>query len=221
MPSGTFVKLGLVAAAISAVWWFSSGRSIAHAPGVLVPVEPRQTVLAGYSLPNVAGWKLRAVAEYERRGRVLGTKRYHSGASADLVPVDVAIGWGPMSDTHTLESLTLSMGNRFFFYEWENQPPLSDEVILRHVSNNHIIAANDQVRSVIRDLREGHLVYFRGYLVDATKAGEGHWITSRRRDDRGNGACEIFYVETARISETVNAEITGTSHSFGSSVGSS
>jgi hypothetical protein len=220
MPSGTFVKLGLVAAAISAVWWFSPGRSIAHAPGVLVPVEPRQTVLTGYSLPDIAGWKLRAVAEYELRGRVLGTKRYHSGASADLVPIDVAVGWGPMSDTRALEALTLSMGNRFFFYEWENTPPLSDEVILRNVSNNHVIAANDQVRSTIASLRPGHLIHFRGYLVDATKPGEGSWVTSRRRDDRGNGACEIFYVETARLSETTSSEITGVPQRNGSNVGS-
>ncbi len=220
MPSGTFVKLGLVAAAIGAMWWFSPGRSIAHAPGVLVAVEPRQTSLPGFSIPDIAGWKLRAVADYELRGRVLGTKRYHSGASADLVPVDVAIGWGPMSDTRMLDALTFSMGNRFFFYEWENRPPLSDEEILRNVSNNHVIAANDQVRNTIANLRPGHLIYFRGYLVDATKPGEGSWVTSRRRDDRGNGACEIFYVETARVSETTTSEITGVSQRFGSNVGS-
>jgi hypothetical protein len=216
----TITKVGLTAAAVGVVWWFSPWRSIAHAPGVLVPVEPLQAPVGAYSLPEMAGWKLRAVAEYELRGRVLGTKRYHSGASADLVPIDVAVGWGPMSDTRILDALTLSMGNRFFFYEWENEPPLSDEVILRNVSNNHMIAANDHVRGVIADLRPGHLAYFRGYLVDAVKAGEGNWITSRRRDDRGNGACEILYVETARMSETISSEITGLSHGNRSSVGS-
>jgi hypothetical protein len=214
-------KLGLTAAAIAAVWWFSSWRSIAHAPGVLIPVQPLQAPVGNYSLPEIEGWKLRAVADYELRGRVLGTKRYHTGASADLVPIDVAVGWGPMSDTRILDALTLSMGNRFFFYEWENEPPLSDEEILRNVSNNHVIAANDQVRRVIANLRPGHLIYLRGYLVDATKPGEGNWITSRRRDDRGNGACEIFYVETARVSETISTEITGTKQTSGSSVGSS
>jgi hypothetical protein len=125
-----------------------------------------------------------------------------------------------MSDTKILDALNLSMGNRFFFYEWENQPPLSEDVILRHVSNNHVIAANDQVREVIASLRPGHLVYFSGYLVDATKPGEGSWITSRRRDDRGNGACEVFYVETARASELPSSEITGIGQSKRTSVGS-
>jgi hypothetical protein len=217
----TLVRLGLIAAAISAVWWFGPWRTIAHAPGILINSEPQQLNHAPSNLPDVAGWKLRAVADYELRGRVLGTKHYHSGASAELVPIDVAVGWGPMSDTAILDRLTLSMGNRFFFYEWENEPPLSDDVILRNVANNHVIAANDQVRSVISGLRPGHLIYFRGYLVDATKPGEGTWITSRRRDDRGNGACEIFYVETARASDMASTEITGVSAANRSSVGSS
>ena len=106
-----------------------------------------------------------------------------------------------MSDTSTLNALSLSMGNRFFFYEWDNRPPLADSEIIRSVANNHVIAANDQVRELISNLRRGHLVPFRGYLVDATTAGEGSWMTSRRRDDRGNGACELFYVEFARAFE--------------------
>lgn len=221
MPWKTLLKLALTLLAIVAGWWFGPWRSIAHEPGVLVPAEPRQGPIPASTLPEIAGWKLRAVADYELRGRVLGTKRYHTGASADLVPVDVAVGWGPMSDTAMLDALTLSMGNRFFFYEWANQPPLEENLILRNVANNHVIAANPQVREVISSLRRGHLIHFRGYLVDATKAGEGNWTTSRRRDDRGNGACEIFYVESARVSETPSAEFAGTSVSHGASVGSS
>ena len=113
-----------------------------------------------------------------------------------------------MSDTSTLNALSLSMGNRFFFYEWDNRPPLPDSEIIRSVANNHVIAANDQVRELIDNLRRGHLVHFRGYLVDATKAGEGSWLTSRRRDDRGNGACELFYVEFARAFEIPPEEFT-------------
>lgn len=216
----TLLRYALILSAVALVWRHGPWRSIAHAPGVLVPAEPRQALTTGYQLPDVAGWKLRVVADYELRGRVLGTKRYHTGASAELVPVDVAVGWGPMSDTAILDTLTLSMGNRFFFYEWDQQPPLEDNVILRNVANNHVIAANDHVRDAIASLRPGHLIYFRGYLVDATKPGEGNWITSRRRDDRGNGACEIFYVETARVSEMPSAEITGIGPVNGAALGS-
>lgn len=206
----TFCKWVLAAALIAAAWWFGPWRSIAHPPGVLVAPEPRQELIAGHSLPDLAGWKLRAVATYELRGRVLGTKRYHSGADADLVPVDVAVGWGPMSDSKILDALDLCMGNRFFFYEWENQPPISEAQIIRNAANNHIISANDQVRSAIAGLRAGHLVFLRGYLVDATRPGQGNWSSSRRRDDTGNGACELFYVETAQVFASTTPDFTGT-----------
>ena len=32
--------------------------------------------------------------------------------------------------------------------------------------------------------------------MDANGPDGFHWPTSRRRDDTGNGACELFYVET-------------------------
>jgi hypothetical protein len=35
----------------------------------------------------------------------------------------------------------------------------------------------------------------KGWLVDATGPNGFRWPTSRRRDDTGNGACELFYVE--------------------------
>ena len=202
----SLLKLMIASVAIGSVWWFGPWRSIAHPPGILVGVAPRQVEMSVKPLPERAGWKLKAVAEYELRGRVLGTKRYHTGASAELVPVDVAVGWGRMTDNTAIEALNISMGNRFFFYKWSDRPPLAEKEIIQSAANNHIVAANDRVAETIARLRRGHLVFLRGYLVDATKPGEGNWLTSRRRDDTGNGACEIFYVEIADVYESADGE---------------
>jgi len=35
----------------------------------------------------------------------------------------------------------------------------------------------------------------RGYLVNVTGPNGFNWNTSLRRDDTGNGACELFYVQ--------------------------
>ena len=66
------------------------------------------------------------------------------------------------------------------------------------MANNHVIAANADVRSVIRWLRVGQIVTMKGYLVNAVKAGGENWNSSLRREDTGNGACELFYVESAK-----------------------
>ena len=69
-PWKTLLKLLLIGAAVSAVWWFGPWRSIAHPPGILISSSPHQVPISGHSLPDIEGWKLRAVAEYELRGRV-------------------------------------------------------------------------------------------------------------------------------------------------------
>ena len=199
-------KLLVLAGLVVWAWWWNPWRGIDHPPGVLVPRPPVQADIPPFRLPEIEGWQFDAIAKYDLRGRVLGTKRYYSGANADIVPYDVAVSWGRMSDSAILDKLGISMSNRFFFYEWENSPPLSAEELKSSAANNHIIAANADVRKTIRNLRRGHIIQFQGYLVNAIKPGEGTWNSSRQRDDTGNGACEVFYVETANVWETAPPE---------------
>ena len=111
------------------VWWFVSSRPVHHAPGVLVSKNPVQKEMAPRPLVKVDKWQLTAMAEYHLRGVVLGRKRYYGGQQSELVPVDVAVGWGRMSDQSVVDRLGISMGNRFYFYEWKNEPPIPQGVI--------------------------------------------------------------------------------------------
>jgi hypothetical protein len=189
------------------VWWFLSSRPIHHPPGVLVPKEPVQKNIAAKPVAKIADWAVTAVAEYQLRGRVLGTKRYHSGPQAGLVPVDVAIGWQRMSDEAMFGRLEISMTNRFFFYEWQNEPPIPPDEIKVSAANNHVIAANDKVRKVIGSLRVGQILTMNGYLVNATGPEGRIWNFSLTRQDTGNGACELFYVESARAVNSLADEM--------------
>ena len=180
--------------------WPQSARR--HPPGVLIAAEPVQRLIAAQPLGDVHGFQLTAVATYAIQARVLRTKRSWADA-ADLVPYDVALGWGPMSDQAVLDRLDVSQGSRFFFYEWQNEPPIPEREIACHAANNHVIAANPQVAGVIRKLRAGQVVKLRGYLVNATKADGFRWPTSLTRTDTGNGACELFYVEAAEAGNEV------------------
>ena len=180
--------------------WPQSARR--HPPVVLIAAEPVQRLIAAQPLGDVHGFQLTAVATYAIQARVLRTKRSWADA-ADLVPYDVALSWGPMSDQAALDRLDVSQGSRFFFYEWQNEPPIPEREIACHAANNHVIAANPQVAGVIRKLRAGQVVKLRGYLVNATKADGFRWPTSLTRTDTGNGACELFYVEAAEAGNDV------------------
>ncbi len=186
----------------AAGYWLWPQSALRHPPGVLIAAEPVQRLIAAQPLGDVHGFQLTAVATYVIQARVLRTKRYWADG-ADLVPYDVALGWGPMSDQAVLDRLDVSQGNRFFFYEWQNEPPIPEREIACHAANHHVIAANPQVAGVIRKLRAGQVVKLRGYLVNATKPDGFRWPTSLTRTDTGNGACELFYVEAAEAGNDV------------------
>lgn len=192
-------KLAIAIALAAAVWWWNPWRTIKHPPGILAPTAPEQRNIKPGALTDVKGWSLTALAEYRLTARVLGTKRYRSGFASDIAPIDIALGWGRMSDQAVLDRFAISMGNRFYFYEWENEPAIPAEEIMRSSANNHLIAANDDVRKTIASLIPGHIVILRGYLVNATGPDGEKWNSSLRRDDTGNGACEVFLVQEASV----------------------
>jgi hypothetical protein len=174
-------------------------RPITHPPGVLVPELPRQEALAGAGPLRVDAFTLTPRANFRIRARVLSREDYHLGDEADLSPVDLALGWGVMSDQDVLDRIDISQGGRWYFTRYEYPAPISDAQIIRNSGNVHIVPANDWVRDRLDDVRVGDLVQARGYLVDVDRDDGFYWRTSLRRDDTGGGSCEIFYVEQIHI----------------------
>ena len=182
---------------VTFVWCHRPWRAIEHSPGIIAPDAPVQTAIDKTPLGEVNGYSIEAVALYELTARVLGTKRYYAGPGSDLVPVDVAVAWGRMSDQAVLDRLKISQGNRFFFYQWQNAPPLPPAEIVDHAANMHVIPANASVSDLMTRLRSGEVVRMRGYLVNVTGPRGFFWHTSLTRSDSGHGACEVYYVESA------------------------
>ena len=181
----------------AAVWWLWPAGELRHAPGVRLDRKPQQQTIAPQVVGAFKKYTITAVASYAIEARVLHTKHYWADGN-DLVPYDVAVGWGAMSDQAVLDGLSISQGNRFFFYEWQNQPPIPGGEIECHAANMHVIAANKNVASAVKRLRRGEFVAMHGYLVNVIGPDGFSWNTSLRRDDTGNGACELFYVESIK-----------------------
>ena len=75
------------------------------------------------------------------------------------------------------------------------------------ISNNHLITANDEIRARINALNVGDQVVMTGRLVSYAEArwNSGQMRqTSMRRDDKGNGACEIILVEDMKVLDSHN-----------------
>ena len=192
---GVFLAIALASVAY---WYFH--RPITYPPGVLIASEPEQIDIIGSVKPiDYHAFHLQPLAYLTIDARVLHRKIYRYDRPAALVPVDLALGWGPMSDQHVLDQLKISQSMRFYWYEYQRQPPIPKDQIISHSTNIHVIPSTTEIASRCKSLRTGSLVHLSGELVEATGPGIGTWRSSLSRTDTGNGACELMWVEKMSV----------------------
>jgi hypothetical protein len=190
----TFAVLALAVLAYFA--WDRINAPITYPPGVLIAADPMQSGITPDDVPFDDGkFHLKPLAHFALDARVLHRKIYRYDRPAALVPVDLAVGWGPMSDQAVLDHLTITQSMRFFWYEWQHQPPINPNEIVSHATNLHLIPSTPAIESQCESLRTGELIHLRGLLVEATGPEIGTWRSSLSRTDTGNGACELVWVE--------------------------
>ena len=189
----------LFVAMTAGAWNYFSSRPIDHADGTLAPKVPVQVDRSGLPPFSMKGYQISPAAEFSLEARVLSTESYNMGREADLSPIDLALGWGPMSDSAVLDRLHIRQSNRFYFYRWSDQPPIQPSEIVEHSANMHMIPANDEIKSRLRKVRKGQVVALSGYLVRVQAQDGWHWNSSMTRSDSGNGACELVWVKSLAV----------------------
>lgn len=175
-------------------WWRDRPQS--DPPGVLAPAEPIQENIVGAEPIAHGRWLLTPRAHYDITARVLGRERYRIDLLSSLVPVDLALGWGPMSDGRVLAPLEIGQAARFYWVHWPREPPLPPVEILQHSANLHAIPADRATERALERLRTGEVVRLTGELVDGRRDDGAYINTSMTRTDTGPGACEVMLVRT-------------------------
>ena len=184
---------------IATLLWYISNRPVHRAPGVMVPDAPEQhEVTAPAPTFTKSGASIAAQATFDIHARVLSRENYWMDGGAKLVPVDLALGWGRMSDSAVLEKLSISQFGRFYFWS-ASELPIPENEISQSSANKHLIPATSSVERAIKRVRSGDLVHFTGYLVNVQMPGGGTWNSSLTRTDVGAGACEVVWVEEFEI----------------------
>lgn len=184
-----------VAALIAIAIWRHAHRPITHGPGEIAPDIPEQGALRDVVAPWRSGdYSIKPLARFSVSARVLSRADYHFDREAHLVPTDLALGWGRMSDSAVLEQIDISQSGRFYFWRVDAFP-IPEREIVESSANMHLIASDRVVARQIADTRVGDVVRFDGYLVEADGAGGYRWVSSLTRNDSGAGACELVWVE--------------------------
>ncbi len=167
-----------------------------HPPdGVVAPDEPQQSDTNTAATIRIGRWTLMPRAHYDITARILGKETYRVDPLADLIPEDLALGWGPMSDNQILAAFDISQGARFYSWRPRTVLPIPREDVIAHSANTHVIPRDSSVRARLARLRVGQVVHLTGTLVDATRNDGGILRTSLTRTDSGAGACEVMLVE--------------------------
>lgn len=178
-------------------WW--TNQPVSYGPGMHAPDPPEQVRLFDQASIEKEGFRIEPLATFRIKARVLSKKEYSSGKEAELSPVDLALGWGKMSDERILEKIEITQSGRWYHWKVESFP-IPRRTIETHSANMHIIPVDDDVNDVLRDIRKGHLISIKGKLVRITSAdGRWTWTSSTTRDDTGAGACEIIWAEKMEI----------------------
>lgn len=178
---------------VAAGWYFLHqplanwhGMPAADDPLQQFTMVPRSFELDGYTIEPLARYHITAV--------VLSRDRYRNDRSAALSPVDLALGWGPMSVASVINQLTITQSGRWYEYTWSGDPPLDPNLIATHSANTHCLPANAEIRRQLLDVDRHDLVTMDGVLVEVRTDDGFKWRSSLTRTDTGGGSCEVFWI---------------------------
>lgn len=144
------------------------------------------------------------VADYELYGLVVShndihafSDIYHTDDSVDIK--DLCVIWGENVEGESFKKME-------FWSEpwtcWARRPRERNFFFdMNQLSNNHVLSDNQSVRDTIHRMHIGDQIYLKGMLVNYKRAGTSDFFrnSSTVRDDEGNGACEVMFVDEARI----------------------
>lgn len=181
-------------------WHWHGSRALRWPPGHIVDTVPRQTPTDAAPFEQ-QGFRLTPLAAFELDARALATERYRLDAGAALAPLDVAFGWGRMSDQSVIDRLDIRQGARFYTWSYQDPPPLAPAGIARSSANLHLIPADAGVERQLLAIRPGQRVRLGGLLIEAAGADGFRWRSSLSREDSGDGACELVWVEWVESAE--------------------
>jgi hypothetical protein len=140
--------------------------------------------------------------EYDLHGMVVSYRQHnddsmHRLANDHLNMADLCVVWGDTAASPHLGDV--SFWNGIFTCNFQTQSRVAWESIRpQQVANNHLLSADDLVRSQVAHVKIGDQVRIRGWLASYGTGGNKRG-TSTTREDTGDGACETIFIDDFEI----------------------
>jgi hypothetical protein len=117
---------------------------------------------------------------------------------------DVCVIWGKNVETGVYRRMTFRNRDFTCFYRYPDRE--TGQIFTEScLANNHLLPADPIVADAVLKARKGDQVRFKGWLVSYGVKGAPYARgSSTVRNDRGNGACEVVYVNEFEVLREAN-----------------
>ena len=173
------------------IWWREPAADWRGMPAAHDPIQTSARLPAPFTYGD---YRITPLANYEIKAVVLSRKRYRYDPGAPIAPVDLALGWGPMSTSVVINDLNISQSGRWYEYTWSGEEPLSPDQITAHSANTHCLPATPEIRRQLLAVKRHQVVTLTGQLVAVDGPQGSRWQSSLSRTDTGGGACEVMWI---------------------------
>ncbi len=180
---------------------FASYREVL--PELLQPPEQSQTRRQPFTFAYKGEkYKVQPVADYELWGMVVSHNdinslwdMYHDDSSVDTR--DLCVIWGTNLKSDDFHRVEYESGAWTCYFRYPGGIRFSHA----ELSNNHLITDKQSIRDKIGTVRIGDQIHLAGLLVNYQSKNMGNFWrrSSTTRKDSGNQACEVMFVDDARI----------------------
>ena len=194
------MKVLLLVVLLSFLAWnlLSRPGRVELGPGIMASAAPQQQNLSSSRSFSHADYRITPLANFFIKAKILSREDYTRDREADLSPIDLALGWGQMSDESILENIKITQSNRWYYW-WVDSFPIPRREIETHSANMHLIPANDSIEELINESKFGDIIELSGSLVQVKAQDGWRWSSSMTRNDTGSRSCEIIWVERFQI----------------------
>lgn len=134
------------------------------------------------------------LASYKISAVVKGKRYYFFDPSSEVSPMDLVLAWGKLDSEEWDKHIRYSQSSRWYFYRYDCDSNIDGDYVRKNSANVHIIPKDSAVLKKLLQIHKEDYVTLKGYLV-SVHFSENKWTSSLSRNDTGNGACEIMYVE--------------------------
>jgi hypothetical protein len=156
-----------------------------------------------YLVTPILGYDIRGLVVSEHDSRAF-TDLAHERWKDNLNVKDVCLVWGRNVTTGVIKKMKFRNRDFTCYYSYPDAAT-GDLFTESGLSNNHLLAGDDNMARKVRSVRRGDQIRVRGWLASYERPGTPFRRgTSTTREDRGNGACETVYVTEFEVLRSGN-----------------